>query len=123
MQPEGCIPVARVNTSTHIEFWCQVEGGMAYWELAGHQINNPEKYRGYGLVINGTETYTVLTTTSEALNVFNRDNITIRCIALSHPFESVAGKLSYILHYGKSAIYVYSKCRLDTSGSTEIWFY
>ena len=109
MQPEGCVPVAKVNASTQIEFRCQVEGGVAYWELVNHQINNPEEYRKYGLIINGTETHTVLTTTSDALDdLSDRDNITIRCIAFSHsPFNFVAGNISYILRYGKSAMYTY----------------
>lgn len=109
MQPEGCVPVAKGNISTHIEFWCQVEGGVAYWELADHEINDAEEFRDRGLVINGSGTHTVLSTTSKALNeMFDRDNITVRCIGFSHsPWLSVAGKLSYILRYGKSDSVMY----------------
>lgn len=106
MEPEGCIPIAKGYVSTPIEFTCEVEGGVAYWEMADRDINNPEELRKYGIVINGTETHIVLTTTSDALNeLFDSDEIKIRCIVLSYnPFTSVAGNFSYILRYGKSAI-------------------
>ena len=82
---------------------------MAYWELADHEINDPEEFRDRGLVINGTGTHTLLATTSKALNeMFDRENITIRCIAFSQsPWLSVAGKSSYILRYGKSDSVMY----------------
>lgn len=103
MQPEGCVAFAKGNTITHVEFWCEVKGGVAYWDLANYQINKQDEFREDGIIINGTGTRTVLTTTSEALNEkFDRDNITIRCIAFSNnPWRSVAGNYSYILRYGK----------------------
>ena len=104
--PHRHVPVA-INSNDLLHFNCTVYGGMATWEIAGHQFSDKDLYREQGVTVDISEDlmFTNLSLSREGLDFLNRSNLSIRCYVFNETrFTTEFGEFSHVVRYGMSII-------------------